>query len=151
MRRTMINDTKGFTLPEVMIAGTVMILALGGILISYIRCLELNEISKNMTFAVEAVKSKVEQIRSTQFNQIKITYDGTSFTALGVNGRGVSYINDDNPKLLEVTVSFCWKQSNGRVFGEDKNLNGVIDAGEDTNANGKLNSPVEIVNYIYER
>ena len=147
----MIKDQRGLTLPELMVAGVVMILTMGGILISYIRCLELSEISKNMTFAVEAVKSKMEQIRSTPFNQIKITYDAVSFTALGLNGRGVSYVNDNNPQLLQVTVSFCWKQSNGRVYGEDKNLNGVIDAGEDSNANGTLDSPVQLMSYIYDR
>ena len=146
-----IKNQRGLTLPELMVAGVVMILTISGILISYLRCLELSEISKNMTFAVEAVKSKIEQIRSTPFNQIKITYDTISFTAPSLNGLGVSYVNDNNPQLLQVTVSFCWKQSNGRIYGEDKNLNGVINAGEDTNANGILDSPVELVSYIYDR
>jgi hypothetical protein len=45
--------------------------------------------------------------------------------------------------LLELTVSVCWKQK-GRVIGEDKDLDGVLDSGEDANGNGMIDSSVEL-------
>lgn len=42
--------------------------------------------------------------------------------------------------LLRVKAVICWKDKN-RVFGEDQNLNGVLDAGEDINKNGEIDSP----------
>jgi len=63
---------------------------------------------------------------------------------------GVVYVDDTNPELLEVTVSVCWQQVL-RVIGEDKNLNGVLDAGEDTNGNGKIDSSVQLVTRIVNK
>jgi hypothetical protein len=37
------------------------------------------------------------------------------------------------------------------VYGEDKDLDGVLDAGEDLNGNGKLDAPVQIVDRIFQR
>ncbi len=48
-----------------------------------------------------------------------------------------------------VTVTFCWRQSNGRLMGEDSNLNGALNTGEDVNGNGTIDSPVQLIAYIY--
>ena len=60
-------------------------------------------------------------------------------------------MDDSNPDLLHVSVVFCWKQPNGRVLGEDKDLDGQLDVGEDMNSNGRLDSIVQIETYIYNR
>jgi len=52
--------------------------------------------------------------------------------------------------LLQATVSVCWRQKN-RVIGEDKNLNGALDAGEDANGNKIIDSPVELTTLIVNR
>jgi len=44
--------------------------------------------------------------------------------------------------LLKVKAVICWRDKN-RVFGEDQNLNGVLDAGEDINKNGEIDSPCQ--------
>ncbi len=90
----------------------------------------------------------MELIKNTTFNQIKATYNGTTFTINNLNGMGVSYVDDSNPDLLKVTVTVCWRQKNGMVIGEDKDLDGVIDAGESSDA--ILDSPVQLVTYIAE-
>ncbi len=144
------DNNKSFTLIELMIAATIFLIAFVGILISYFTCLELSEISKNTSIAVHASKARLETIRNTTFNQIKATYNNTAFVIANFNGKGVSYVDDTNPRLLKITVSFCWKQPSGRVVGEDKNLNGQLDAGEDTNGNGTIDSPVQLVSYIFQ-
>lgn len=143
-----INQKVGFTLAELLIAALVFILAVSGILVSYINCLELSDQSKNFSRAVHGVKSRFEEIKNTSFSQIKATYNNVTFTTANLNGMGVSYVDDTNPILLKVTVTFCWKQGNGRVLGEDKNLNGQLNTGEDQNGNGLLDSPAQLVSYI---
>lgn len=161
-----INNTKnnsltGFTLMELMIAALILSLAIVGLLGSYISCMQLTEIMRNTSIAMNAVQAKAEEIvRQSQqpitelhnFNTLKVDYDLVSFTPLRLNGIGVSYVDDTNPDLLKITVSLSWRQSRGMVIGEDKNLNGQWDSGEDTLiANNILDSPAEIVTYIAKR
>ncbi len=55
-------------------------------------------------------------------------------------------------RLLEVVITVCWQQPDGRVFGEDANLNGVLDAGEDINpANGIMDSPAQLRVFLSEK
>ena len=51
-------------------------------------------------------------------------------------------IGTPDPTLLTLHIAACWT-SRGRVIGEDRNCNGVLDvaAGEDANGNGWLDSP----------
>lgn len=141
---------KGLSLVELMIAAAIFLITFVGILVSYLACLELSEMSKNSSIALHATRTRLEDIKNTTFIQIKATYNNATFAVAGFNGIGVSYVDDTNPRLLKITLSFSWKQPRGRIVGEDTNLNGVLDAGEDKNANGILDSPVELVTYIFQ-
>lgn len=148
--RLLSTDKDAFTLAELLIAAVVMILTFGGILFSYLKCLELAEISRNSSTAVHASKSRMEQIKNTTFDQIKATYNNTTFLIAGLTGTGVSYVDDTNPNLLKITITICWRQSNNRIFGEDTNMNGILNVGEDKNANAMLDSPTTMVSYIFQ-
>lgn len=145
-------DHKGFTLSELLIATVVFILTFVGILLSYLRCMELNEMAGNSSLAVAAVKSRMEDIKNTDFVNISSNYDRVAFSANGINGQGVSYVEDvvTDPKLLKVTISFSWKQKSGLLVGEDDDLDGQLDAGEDKNANNMLDSIAQVVSYVYD-
>ncbi|MCA9407697.1 MAG: prepilin-type N-terminal cleavage/methylation domain-containing protein [Candidatus Omnitrophica bacterium] len=140
---------EGFTLVELMVAAFILSIAIIGILLGYVKCLDLNEMSRNSTIAVAATKSQMEQIKNTAFNQIFANFDDATFTSAGINGIGVTYVDNTNPTLLQITVSFCWQQKNGQVIGEDSNLDGNLDVGEDTNGNGIVDSPVQIVTNMF--
>jgi len=141
-----------FTLMELMIAALILSLAIVGLLASYISCMQLTEITRNTSIAMNAIQAKAEEIEGHTYDNIKADYDGVSFTPLRLNGVGISYIDDTNPNLIKITVSLSWRQSRGLVIGEDANLNGQWDAGEDTLiANNTLDSPAEIVTYIAKR
>ena len=134
---------------EMMVAAVIMILAFVGILATFIRCLELNELSRNTGIATTAAKARMELIKDTAFTDLATTYDKVPFFKTGFTGAGVSYVDTTDPNLYKITVSFCFREKNGRVIGEDTNLNGVLNAGEDTNGNGMIDSPVELATYIY--
>lgn len=145
------NGQKALTLVELLMASGILIIAIAGILMSYIRSMELSEVARNSSLALQAARTQMEQIKSTDFTQIKANFNQDTFTINGLNGMGVSYVDDTIPTFLSITVSMSWQGKNGRIFGEDKNLNGVIDAGEDINGNGTLDSPVELVGFIFDR
>ncbi|HOX54209.1 MAG TPA: hypothetical protein PLC32_02040, partial [Candidatus Omnitrophota bacterium] len=119
------------------------------------------EIMRNTSIAMNAVQAKTEEIveqsqrpltEPHNFDTLKADFDQASFTPARLNGIGVSYVNDTNPNLLVITVSLSWRQSRGMVIGEDKNLNGQWDSGEDTLiVNNILDSPAEVVTYIAKR
>lgn len=136
---------------ELVVAAGILGIVVGGILVSYMRCMELNEASRNKSLAVKAVRDRMEVIRMTPFANLVSTYDGVSFDVAGFGGKGISYVTAIDAKNLEITVSVSWKQNHGRVYGEDKDLDGVLDPGEDKNFDGRLNSPVDIVTRIFDR
>ena len=48
----------------------------------------------------------------------------------------------------QITITVCWRQSRGKIIGEDTDLDGQLDVGEDTNINGILDSVAQIVTKI---
>ena len=141
----------GFTLVELVVAAGILVVAITGILISYVRCMELNEVSKNMSLCLQSAESKLSEIKSTDFTLVKTTFHQISFNVSGIDAKGVSYVDDSDPELLEVVVSISWQQKNGRIFGDDANLNGTIESGEDSDGNFMLDSPVQLTTYIFDR
>jgi hypothetical protein len=142
-------NCKANSLPELMVATTVFLIAVVAILFSYIKCAQLQDMGRNISLTTAAVKNKMEEIKDTSFSTIYATYNQKTFTTTGVKGIGVIYVNNSNPDLLVVKIAFCWKQPTGLVIGEDKNLNGVLDAGEDKDGTGQIDSYVQISTQIY--
>jgi len=142
---------KGVTLVEMLLAAVILSFAVCGILALYVNCFGLVSISKNTSIAANTSQGLMEEIRNTPFPQIVDNYNNVNFTVNTMpSNRGVVYVDDTDPELLRVTISVCWNQKN-RIFGEDKNLNGVLDAGEDTNNNGIIDSPVQIITLVANR
>ena len=139
----------GLTLVEVMVSVAIVLIATLGIMLTYVQALELNMIGKGAVLASHGVKNKIEEIKSSPFGMIFVNYNNSTFTIPGLTGKGVVYVNNQNPGLLVVKVVFCWRLADGRVIGEDRNLDGVLGAGEDRNANGQIDSYVQITTQIY--
>ena len=145
------SKTQGFTLAELIVSAGILGVVIAGILVSYMRCMELNEASRNKSLAIKAARDRMEVIKTTPLASLVATYNNVPFDVTGFVGKGISYVTVLDSKNVQVVVSVSWKQKNGRVYGEDKNLNGVLDAGEDKNSDGKLNSPVDITTRIFDR
>jgi hypothetical protein len=143
------SSTRGLTLVELLIATLVMIPVCLAILYTFFQCMEYNDLARNSSIAVRACQQRMAQIENTSYGQIFAACNNVSFTATGINGRGVSYVDNSNPQYLKLTTSFSWRQKSGRVIGEDTDLDGVLDAGEDKNANGILDSTVLLTTYKY--
>lgn len=155
------KSNAGFTLVELLAAAAIMAFCLAGLLLAYISMFTMTDLSRDMTVATNALQQKFEQVQGTGFSAL----NNSNFTlaSLGFNnttGMGIvevsatGYTNATAElKRVRVAISF---QSKGRVIGEDKNLNGILDSGEDDpyyntssfGGGGKLNSPVEGVIFV---
>lgn len=147
--RKLLRQSKGFTLAELMISTFILTFVIAGVIVSFFHCMYINELAHNSAKALTAEKGRISEIENTPFNQIAAAYNNTTFTAPDINGIGITKIDSSNPDVLVITLSFSWRQGNGRIIGEDLNLNGQINSGEDTNNNGILDSPAKISTSIY--
>ena len=155
---------QGFTLVELMIAVLILTISLSGLLHAFSTCFILNENSRNISLALNGAQEMIEQIRNDDFDDIYDTYNGGMFNLgsdwflsdndhKGVievikNGSDTASITNDD--LLQVRVVICWRQQGGRIIGEDINLNGELDTGEDKSSplNGRIDSPAELITLI---
>ncbi|MCP4650043.1 MAG: prepilin-type N-terminal cleavage/methylation domain-containing protein [PVC group bacterium] len=142
----MLQAKKGFTLVEILISVAVMAIALGASFQATNYLFQMNELNENITPAMHAVEGMIDGIRNVPYDDIVSVYAGNSFTLneldnRGVENIGVVYVNEiETDFLMKVKVVVCWRQRT-RVIGEDQNLNGVLDGGEDENGNGQIDSP----------
>jgi len=140
----------GFTLLELMIAAAILIVALLGLLGVFTGCFGLNETARNLTIAINGAQEKMEEIRNADFGTIT-NYSGP-FNVSGLDGIGRVDATYVAGSLIDIRVVICWRQGRNRIIGEDINLNGNLDAGEDVNpANGSLDSPAQLVTLITEK
>jgi len=148
----------GFSLFEILVASTLLTVAFGGILLFISQYLHSLETTHNLSIALNACQERMEKIKAridptdsteqntisfdnlTAYNELAFdVYADNSDTAL-TNFKGVSYVkditNDTTPalpvKMYEIRVVVCWEDAGGRIIGEDKDLNGELDSGEDT-------------------
>lgn len=154
LSRIVCGQRRGMTLLELSIGAAVLIVALVGLLVIFFRNLALNENSRDLTLAIYAIQEKLEEIRNTTFSAIYSTYNGMRFEPAGFSSEdaeGSISINNSNPNLLQVSIEVSWRESTNRVVGEDKNLNGLLDAGEDLNGNVQIDSPARVVTLMAQR
>ncbi len=145
---------KGFTLLELIIAGTVLTVALVGIIAAFSGCFTLNEGARNLTLAINSCQEKLEEIFNENYDLIFTNYNAANFEIAGLanaDSEARVTVNNSNPDLLRITITACWRQKNGRIFGEDSDLDGILDAGEDTNGNNQLDSPARLVTLMARR
>lgn len=147
------HERRGFTLLELMIACAILIIALTGVLATYVACLDLAETTKNSNLALGAAQAEVEQMRRADFLSLYATYNGHTFnvSTMGVNqSLGRTTIDNSNPSLLKINIGVCWQQRGGRVIGECT-YSGSSVVFSDANGNGILDSPVQITTYMAQR
>lgn len=112
----------GFTLLEVMFAALVMVALLVGVLSLYASCLNLQETAKNSFRASFQLKSKMEEIIGTSFNNITSVYNNTRTDLDGLDGQMLVEVNPSPEStggdLLEVRVIAGWTQKGGSRIGE---------------------------------
>ena len=133
-------ERRGFSLAELLVTCGILVTVVVILLQLFIYNSVLAELSGNMAYAMSETQAKIEEIKNSDFSLITTNYasggtPGNTFNLSQGQGIGIIYIDSSNASLLEVSVVVCWRNKNGRIIGEDTNLNGILDAGEDLNSN----------------
>ena len=142
----------GFTLIELVMGVGILLVTILGVISVYNHSILLNRLSEGRTLALASAQAKLEEMKTHSFTTLRTDYSsggtpGNTFAPVGLSGMGnIAFFDLSNP-AIGVQVSISWSEK-GRIFGEDTNLNGVLDSGEDRNGNGRLDSPVELVTYF---
>ena len=145
----------GFSYIELLFSSFLLIIIVIGLLYTYIACFELNEFSRNLTLANNALQAKLETVREKSFDDIvDEPFDLDDWFPLG-EAKGLVDVYVPNPPctysdLKYIRLVACWRQKSGRVIGEDSNLDGVLQVSEDLDGDGVLDSPAEIITLISE-
>ena len=150
------RKNQGFTLLELMFAVAILVTVVGGMVRLFVFTSTQADIAGRKTIAVSEAQTKLEEIRNVDFDLITTNYGsggtpGNTFDLSLIDGKGIIYIDSSNAELLVLEVVISWNNKYNRVVGEDKDLDGMLDAGEDANSNGKLDSSVELVTYLTRR
>jgi Tfp pilus assembly protein PilE len=154
------KNSSGFTLIEVLITTLFLTVALLSTLGLFAYTLSSADSNRNNTSAQYEVEGKIEEICANDYATIKTTYTTagalkvTSFNLINnLTGKGIIYAQElpgAANGLMRIKVVVCYRQG-ARVIGEDTNLNGLIDSGEDANGNNELDSPCEIERVVVNK
>lgn len=158
----MLRSKDGFSLAEILVAAGILVIVVVGLIQLFIQCSVLSELSGNITYAMTDAQAKLDEIRNHSYSFITTDYiaggtPGNTFDLTKGNGKGVIEIDSSsppyNPNLLKIRIVACWKENDGRVVGEgrDINLDGNLDTCEDLNSDGKISSPVTLISFIARR
>ena len=149
----MIINKKGLTLVEILVSVGIMAVAIGSVFHTTHKMFELNEYNQSLLPIMNAIEGKMDEIRNVPFDDISSGYDGSTFligelTTRSITHRGSVQVDVIEASfLLRVKITVSW-QHRTKTIGEDANFNGVLDSGEDTVANGELDSPCSMITAI---
>lgn len=132
----------GFTLLELTLTAVILTGVLVALLGVAIYCFNLAETDYNTGIAYHSAREQAEAVFSAVGS---ITAGNTTFIPANFEGIGRLEITEVSPDVFQVRAVVCWRQRGRRIIGEDVNLNGALDGGEDSNDDGVLNSPCELI------
>lgn len=146
----------GFTLVEVLFSIAIIAVTLCGLLLTYINMFVLADVIRDSALAGNALHAKLEEVRNLDFSNLTalagpFNLSDYGFPA-GQAAMGSTEVTPDisgfTGNLTKVRMVGAYTTRNNRIVGEDKNLNGVLDTGEDSNGNSRLDSPIEVVSLV---
>ena len=144
------NHQNGFTLVELLIVTGILTYVIVALLKLFIYTSTSAQLGGNKTLALNEAQNKIEEIRNYSFDDAALAYSsmgspGNTFDLSQLTGKGVVTIDSSVDDLLTIEVAVCWKDKYNRIVGEDEDLDGALDIGEDANGNDKIDSPVMLV------
>jgi len=152
----MMMNNKALSLMELLVAFFVMALAIGALATIYPGLFTGVTMDTQNLRVWEIARAEIESLKNSDFATLYTQAkppslpQANSFSTGSSSISGVYYVEqmfDKNSVLLtdlvRLEVVVCFKVGN-RMIGEDKNLNGILDTGEDVDGNKKITSPVRL-------
>lgn len=155
MLKMIVEKKRCFTILEVSIAALVFTVSLVTLLALYINSSQLAEFTTNATKSLFSAQKMVETIRNHNFSGIETDYANYTFDPEGFpvgTAKGIVYVTQYGGRsdILQVNIVICFRVGQ-RIIGEDLDLDGALDSGEDSNGNAVLDSVTEITTLLTSR
>ncbi len=145
--RSPLHAKTGLTLVELTLGVAIFALAACGFLSSFISCATFAESAGNITLITNRAREEMEDsVRRTNFDSL-VSYSKLP-PGVPIGTSLVCYVQSINNDLKQVRIVMSCMEKSNRIMGEDKNLNGVLDGGEDRNGDGRLSSPCELITFV---
>jgi len=150
------RKNSAFTLVELLVVIAILSFVLVALLRLFVACGVLVNMSQCITAATIDAQNKIEEIRNSDFDDITTNYvssgtPGNTFNLTTLTGKGVIYIDSSNPDLLQIDIVVCFQDRYGRIYGEDVDLDGALDGGEDLDGDNRIDSLVTVSTLISEK
>jgi Tfp pilus assembly protein PilV len=156
---------RGLSLIEVLVAIFIVVLSVGALATMYPGLFTSVNLDMQSLRAWELCQQHMETLKNSPFanlwgqayrpwdqspNTVKITTSDSNFSCVYY----VEKLRDTNlleiSDLVKVVVVVCFKTGKN-VIGEDKNLNGILNSGEDTSPiDSKISSPTTLTTLVME-
>jgi len=152
---------KGLSLMEVLLAIFIVVSAIGALATMYPGIFTGVNLDMANLKAWGIAQREMETLKNSPFANLyavasdpEATPQGNVFATGDTNFSGTYYVQklrDVNNLILDdlvkLEVVVCFKVGN-RIIGEDRNLNGIKDGGEDDDNDRKITSPVRLTTLV---
>lgn len=111
---------KAFTLSELLLAATILVFCLAGLLLFFVNAIILNETNRNFILAYSAIEAKMEEIKNMNFTDLD-SLNGTNFDLNSFssgNGKGKIVVSSESSGLKQIKITACFMSRN-RLIGDD--------------------------------
>ena len=165
--RIRLTSQAAFTLLEALFSAVVALIALGAILVSCLINIRLADMASLRVVYQATTARFVEELQGMTFDALWVVAANPAQHQAGVVGDPaftpppgatgellVTYATNTygaNGQFVTVTLDPMWRDGPHAMIGEDQNLDGVLDAGEDRNSIPGLDSPFRSVVRIAKR
>lgn len=105
------NLNQGFTLLELMIAAAILVIAICGLLVTFVACLLSNEAKSNLIMAANDAQYVLEQIENLPYEQIDDYPENPEFNNL--RDEYITVTQDPEYKITGVTINVSWTERGG--------------------------------------
>jgi prepilin-type N-terminal cleavage/methylation domain-containing protein len=98
---------RSFTLIELVVASSILLIVVTGLLLSFVSCMLLNESNNNLVTAINDAQNVLEQLKEISYDSI------SSYTPVQVNNlpnESISLERSLGSSLGEVTIEVSWTE-----------------------------------------
>ena len=106
MRKRAVN-IRGLTLVELMVAAVIFIVVIGGLFMSFVSCLLLNELNSNLIIAANDAQYILEEVKGLAYADID-SYSPLQFNNLP--SENITFQEDGGSDIKEVRVIVGWTE-----------------------------------------
>jgi len=120
-------SNKGFTLAELLLAAAILVFAISGLALLFIKVSLLNDANRNLSIVTSHSQFVMEKIKNANFSGLStdITNGVWNYNAAAITAAGLTALNSETittvasgTSLLDVTITVGWKDrtSKNRSF-----------------------------------